>query len=63
MEVAGRYVGIDLGKRTYEMCIVDRKGKITRTGGKTDFAGIDRLCEMTHIYFTIFRCNCAGSEM
>ena len=45
MEVAGRYVGIDLGKRTYEMCIVDRKGKITRTGGKTDFAGIDRLCE------------------
>lgn len=45
MEVAGRFVGIDLGKRTYEMCIVDRKGKISRTGGKTDFAGIDRLCE------------------
>ena len=45
MEVAGRFVGIDLGKRTYEMCIVDQKGKITRTGGKTDFAGIDRLCE------------------
>lgn len=45
MEVAGRFVGIDLGKRTYEMCIVDQKGKITRTGGKTDFAGIERLCE------------------
>ena len=45
MEVAGRFVGIDLGKRTYEMCIVDQKGKITRTGGKTDFAGIDKLCE------------------
>lgn len=45
MEVAGRFVGIDLGKRTYEMCIVDQKGKITRSGGKTDFAGIERLCE------------------
>lgn len=45
MEVAGRFVGIDLGKRTYEMCIIDQKGKITRTGGKTDFAGIERLCE------------------
>lgn len=45
MEVAGRFVGIDLGKRTYEMCIVDRQGKIKRSGGKTDFAGIDRLCE------------------
>lgn len=45
MEAAGRFVGIDLGKRTYEMCIVDREGKITRSGGKTDFAGIDRLCE------------------
>ena len=45
MEVAGRFIGIDLGKRTYEMCIVDQKGKITRTGGKTDFAGIDKLCE------------------
>ena len=45
MEAAGRFVGIDLGKRTYEMCIVDQKGKITRTGGKTDFAGIERLCE------------------
>lgn len=45
MEVAGRFIGIDLGKRTYEMCIIDQKGKITRTGGKTDFAGIDKLCE------------------
>lgn len=45
MEVAGRFVGIDLGKRTYEMCIVDQEGRIVRTGGKTDFAGIDRLCE------------------
>lgn len=45
MEVAGRFVGIDLGKRTYEMCIVDQEGGIVRTGGKTDFAGIDRLCE------------------
>ena len=48
MEVAGRFVGIDLGKRTYEMCIVDWQGKIKRSGCKTDFAGIDRLCEKLH---------------
>ena len=45
MEAAGRFVGIDLGKRTYEMCLVDQKGKITRTNGKTDFKGLDKLCE------------------
>lgn len=44
MEVAGNAVGIDLGKRTYEMCLIDQNGKISRTGGKTDFDGIDKLC-------------------
>ncbi len=44
MEVAGNAVGIDLGKRTYEMCIISRNGKIARTGGKTDFSGIEGLC-------------------
>ena len=27
------------------MCLVEPKGKITRTNGKTDFTGIDKLCE------------------
>lgn len=45
MEVAGNYVGIDLGKRTYEMCTISPNGEIGRTGGKTDFSGLARLCE------------------
>ena len=45
MEVGGNYVGLDLGKRTYEMCIIAPKGKITRTGGKTDKAGLAKLCD------------------
>ncbi|MBP5754076.1 MAG: IS110 family transposase [Treponema sp.] len=44
MEVAGNAVGLDLGKRTYEMCLIAPNGKAARTGGKTDFAGIDNLC-------------------
>lgn len=44
MEVAGNAVGLDLGKRTYEMCLIAQNGRATRTGGKTDFAGIDNLC-------------------
>ena len=45
MEATGRFVGIDLGKRTYEMCLIDQNGKITRTNGKTDFKGLEKLCE------------------
>ncbi len=45
MEVVGNYVGIDLGKRTYEMCLITPKGEISRSGGKTDLAGLSRLCE------------------
>ena len=30
-----RYVGIDLGKRTYELAIVGKGGKVVRSGGKT----------------------------
>ena len=30
-----RYVGIDLGKRTYEMAIVGKGGKVTKSNGKT----------------------------
>ena len=45
MEVGGRYVGLDLGKRTYEMCAIESKGKISRTGGKADKEGLSKLCE------------------
>ena len=44
MEVTGNAVGLDLGKRTYEMCLVSNDNKINRTGGKTDFSGLDKLC-------------------
>lgn len=44
MEVAGNAAGIDLGKRTYEMCLVSKDNKISRAGGKTDFSGLDKLC-------------------
>jgi transposase len=34
-----RHVGIDLGKRAYEMAIVGSKGKVTKSNGKTTVAG------------------------
>jgi predicted amino acid dehydrogenase len=34
-----RYVGIDLGKRTYEMAIVGANGKVTMSNGKTTVEG------------------------
>ena len=45
MEVAGNAAGLDLGKKTYEMWLIDPNGKVTRTGGKTDFEGLDNLCK------------------
>ncbi|GHU49185.1 hypothetical protein FACS1894200_07590 [Spirochaetia bacterium] len=30
-----RYVGIDLGKRTYEVAIIGKKGKVTLSNGTT----------------------------
>lgn len=44
MEVAGNAAGLDLGKRTYEMCLISKDNQIIRTGGKTDFSGLDKLC-------------------
>ena len=44
MEVAENAVGLDLGKRTYEMCLITKDNKVIRTGGKTDFSGLDKLC-------------------
>jgi len=40
-----RFVGIDLGKRTYEMAIVGTGGKVTRSNGKTTVAGRQALCK------------------
>ena len=36
---AARFVGIDLGKRTYEAVIVGESGKVTKSNGKTTVAG------------------------
>ena len=44
MEVAGNAAGLDLGKRTYEMCLISKDNKFIRTGGKTDFSGLAKLC-------------------
>jgi len=38
-----RYIGIDLGKRTYEMAIVGKGGKVTKSNGKTCPEGRQRL--------------------
>jgi len=38
-----RYVGIDLGKRTYEMAIVEKSGKVTMSNGKTYTEGRQKL--------------------
>jgi transposase len=38
-----RYVGIDLGKRTYEVAIVGKGGKVTKSNGKTFVAGRQAL--------------------
>jgi len=38
-----RYVGLDLGKRTYEMAIVEENGKATMSNGRTFAAGRQAL--------------------
>jgi hypothetical protein len=35
----GRYVGIDLGKRTYTVAVVGKRGKVTVSNGKTTVEG------------------------
>ena len=40
---AARYVGIDLGKRTYEVAIVGSRGKVTLSNGRTGAAGRQAL--------------------
>ena len=47
-KVETRYVGIDLGKRTYEMAIVGKGGKVTKSNGKTYVEGRLRLYKKLH---------------
>ena len=42
-EAETRYVGIDLGKRTYEVAIVGKGGKVTMSNGRTFVAGRQSL--------------------
>ena len=42
----GRKVGIDLGKKTYEIKFIQNNGKVTGTNGKTDKAGRKKLYAM-----------------
>ena len=42
-ETKRRYVGIDLGKRTYQMAIVGKSGKVTMSNGKTTVEGRQSL--------------------
>jgi len=41
--IGTRYVGIDLGKRTYEVAFVGKNGKVTKSNGKTFVAGRQAL--------------------
>jgi len=41
--VKTRFVGIDLGKRTYEMAIVGANGKVTMSNGRTTVEGRQKL--------------------
>ena len=38
-----RFVGIDLGKRTYEACAISRGGSLEQWHGKTGGVGRDHL--------------------
>lgn len=40
---ARRFVGIDLGKRTWDMCVIDEEGSVSFSNGKTDYAGRQKL--------------------
>jgi transposase len=42
-KAAARFVGIDLGKRTYQTAIVGEKGKVTMSNGKTTAEGRQNL--------------------
>jgi len=43
-----RYVGIDLGKRTYEVAIVGKGGKVEKSNGLTCVAGRQKLYKKLH---------------
>ena len=43
MQGNGRWIGLDLSKKTYEMCYFDQKGKVGRSGGETTKGGRVKL--------------------
>ena len=43
MQGNGRWIGLDLSKKTYEMCYFDQKGKVGRSGGETTKGGRAKL--------------------
>ena len=47
-EAERRFVGIDLGKRTYEAAIVGKGGKVTMSNGRTYVAGRQSLYKKLH---------------
>jgi predicted NBD/HSP70 family sugar kinase len=44
-DVKRRFLGIDLGKRTYEIAIIDEKGKVRHSNGRTTPDGRQSLCK------------------
>ena len=45
-----RHVGIDLGKRTYEVAIVGKGGKVTLSNGKTTALGRQALYKKLSVH-------------
>ena len=43
MQGNGRWIGLDLSKRTYEMCYFDQKGTVGRSGEETTKVGRAKL--------------------
>ena len=43
MQGNGRWIGLDLSKKTYEMCYFDQQGKVGRSGGETTKGGRAKL--------------------
>lgn len=43
-----RFIGVDLGRKTYEACAINQRGRAERRNGKTDGHGRDRLAQRLH---------------
>ncbi len=44
-DVKRRFVGIDLGKRTYEIAVINDKGNVQHSNGRTTPEGRQSLCK------------------